>query len=59
MEVTRIFGLNNSIVRSSIDPIFVGAIGAAHQAMFFALNPEELQDHTCPGHAAEFVHDEL
>ena len=59
VEVRRISGLENSIVRSSIDPMFVGAVGAAHQAMLFALNPEELQDTNCPGHAPDFVHDEL
>lgn len=56
----KAFPGQGSKIRDNINPLYVGAVGAAARARWFALHPEALRDdENCPGHGGNMKHDEL
>lgn len=58
--LVKAFPGQESKIRDNINPLYVGAVGAAARAWWFALHPEALRDdENCQGHGVNMEHNEL
>ena len=57
--VEEVFRGHKEKIHDSIDPSFVGAVGAALLAKFYSEHPEELEEQVSFSHGLDPEHDEL